>query len=198
MKHLSILFFGFSSLLLSAQPVLTLTTNSAAFPGSVMSFSIALSGSSGNNISGLGFALPAGSSAPVLGAASTTATKTLWSATAPNETQLLIGITNATPAVLTNTAYADGAVLTFSYTVPSTATVGSVLSLALASPAAASAAGLNVAVTSPTFTATVGYQSTCLAAITANVTSYLATPTIALLDKLLTELVAANSTGTCQ
>ena len=197
MKQLGLLFL-LCTVLSSAQTALTLASTSTVYPGSVMSFTVALSGSAGQNISGLGFTLPANSTGAALGTASTAAGKTLWSATAPNLTQLLIGITNATPAVLTNTAYGDGAVLTFSYTVPATATVGSLLSLSLSAPAAASSAGLNVPVTSPTFTATVGYQSTCLTAITGNVAGYLATPTITLLDKILTELVAANGTGTCQ
>lgn len=175
---------------------LTLSGVGQAYPGATLAMTVTLSGSSGQSIDGIGFTLPAGFSAPVLGAASTTATKTLWSST--GGTVLLIGDTSATPPVITNAIYGDGAILTFAYTVPASAVIGSPLSVSIGSPMGATPAGLNVAMTTTPFTATVGYAPTCLTAISANVTAYLATPTIALLGKIVAELASAAATGTCQ
>ena len=177
-----------------AQPSLTLSTASVVYPGATLNVTASLTGSGGQNISGIGLTLPPGATAPVPGAASTAAAKTIWSSAA---NLLLIGFTNATPPVASNQAYADGAVMSFSYTVPPGAALGSPLSLALTGVLAASKTGTTVALTSAPLALTVGTNPTCFSSISANVAAYLAAPSIALMGQIVTELAAANGTGNC-
>ncbi len=194
----AILGAAFLCSLLQAQTI-TLSTASPVYPGATINLTASLSGSAGKNIDGLGFTLPAGSISPVAAAASTAATKTLWSSA--NGNLLLIGFTNPAPPsqpVITNAAYADGPVATFAYAVPATAIVGAPLSLSLTNLAAVNPTGTAVPLSGVPFTANVAFAPNCLTAITANVSSYLANPSITILGQIVSELVSANGTGVCQ
>lgn len=182
---------------LIAQPVtITHTTSGSAFPGAAIIVTANLSGSSGLNIAGIGATLPAGATSPALGAASTTASKTLWSS---GLNLLLIGDTNppaGTTATFNATPYADGALLSFTYTIPTTATVGSQISIGLPTVLSANTSG-NAVVTTVTPTSVTVVTNPCMSAISSNVSTYLLTPTISTLGQIVTELVAVSSTGTC-
>jgi len=187
------LFLLFASSLF-AQPVLTLSTTGAVYPGATLAVTVGLTGSSGQNISGLQFGLPAGSSAMLPGAASTAALKTLRTSTA-GTTVLLVGWSGSTPPTASNAPYADGVVGTFSYLVP--AGMGP-LSLALTGPVAASTTGQNVAITTAPLALTVGLDPACASAITTNVGSWTTNPSAAGFVAIVMELAAASTTGTCK
>lgn len=191
------LFFFFASVM-CAQTSLTLSTSTPIYPGSALNMVVTLAGSAGQNIAGFEFGLPAGSTSIAVGAASTAATKTAWDA---GTTLLLTGLTNpAAPAVplVSNLTYADGIVLTFSYPVAASTAPGTQLAFSLSAPLAANLAGSAVTVMSPTFTALVGVNPTCISAIETSIAAFLAAPTIAGLTHIQAELVAAGSTGICQ
>lgn len=195
-----VLLGGLLCFALHAQPVVTISTASPVYPGAVLNVAATLSGSAGQNIDGIGFTLPAGFSVPSMGPASVAASKTLWNGSA-NGNQLLIGYTGAPPPavpVITNVAYGDGALLTFSYTVPATAAIGSPLSLSLTNLSAVNPSGSAVPITIAPLTATVSYAATCLAAINGNVASYLSAPSIALLGQIVAELGSGERRGNVQ
>ena len=172
-----------------------MTTASPVYPGANVVVTVTLAGSAGLNVDGIGLTLPAGSTNPVAGTASTIATKTLWSG---GTNMLLIGITTGSPGIITNAVYADGPVLTFSVPIAAGAMVGSTVNLSLTNALAVNPSGTAVALTTPTLTLTVGTNPTCITAINGHITAYLAAPSIGALGQIVTELAAAATTGTCQ
>jgi len=178
---------------LSAQtipPALTLTTSSPVYPGATLSVNVGLTGSGASNIAAFGFTLPAASTAPTVGVASTAAGKAVYS----NAANVLL----VSPVTAPNsTAYADGPVASFTYTVPLTATFGSTVSLALTNPLAASSTGNAVVVTSAPLVATVAMSPVCVQDIVAATTAYLSSPTQAALNLIVTDLAAGQTGGAC-
>jgi hypothetical protein len=139
----------------AAQTTLTLTGPATLIPGQTATLTLSLAGSSGTNTTALefGFAPPTGvtisSVAPA--AASTAAGKNpLCNTTTPANTKcILVGQSLATPPVLSNTPYSDGAVATVSVAVASTVTAGAT-SIPLNNLVAANTAAGNVPLTGGT------------------------------------------------
>lgn len=189
-----VILFAVSSL--TAQTV-TLSAFGAVYPGSTVTITATLSGSSGANIGGLQFQLASGLTFTP-GAASVAANKTLWSYAATG-TNILIGLTPATPQVVTDAAFSDGILGSFPFSIPSSAAVGSLVSVPLTALAGVSTAGALAALTLAPLSLTVGIVPACLTAINANVQALIQSvpSSSAQLAAILVELAAASTTGTC-
>jgi len=198
MKTLAVSFFALVCCLAAdAQPKLTLSTTSLAYPGANIMVSATLSGSSGLNISGIGFTAPSVSGL-ALGTASTAAGMSLYQSGAGPINALLIGYANpSTGPVIGTAVYTDGVVATFNYTIPSTAAIGSTISLSLVSPLAASSAGTAVALTVVPVALNVGLSAACLLDINTAINTYLSGPTQSVLNTLTADLTAALTGGVC-
>ena len=112
---------------LSAQPTLTLSGPSSALPGSTIPIPLTLSGSSGLNVSALGWLIssPSPSSSISVGSvstasASTAASKTIYCMSG-NLGCVAVGFSSSLPPVSSDAVYADGAVATIPVTLSSTA-----------------------------------------------------------------------------
>jgi hypothetical protein len=180
-------FLALFSALAFAQPQLTVSTSSPVYPGATLNVTVTLSGSAGSNISAIGFALPGGS------AALTSSVSGKFAFTNGNNA-LLVGFNNGTG---NDTAYSDGPVATFTYTVPTASPAGIGLIVALASPLASNTSGGVVTISSQAFSGIVGLSSTCVNAIQSAITSYLAAPSQTLLGQITADLSTALTGGSC-
>jgi hypothetical protein len=144
MKTLALLLFPV--FLLAQSPALTLTGPVSATAGSSVNLSLALSNSAGQGVTALEYTVtpPSGLTLSVAtpGAASTAATKTLYCAPG-NATCIALGWTGGTTPTVTNTAYSDGVVSTFTLTVPASTAPGTV-SVPLSNLAGITTAGILV------------------------------------------------------
>jgi hypothetical protein len=155
----TLLLLSLLSFTLSAQSTsLTITGPASITAGGNGTLTLTLSNSTGQNLSGVQWssATPSGISygVPVLGSVSNTTGKGIF-CNAANSTCILIGFSNATPPVISNTPFADGILATLPISIANTVAPGS-LSLPLSGLFGASASGSNVAITSgATYTITV-------------------------------------------
>lgn len=180
---------------LHAQPTFTLATSDPVFPGAVIQITAALGGSAGKDIQAIGATLNAGSTNIAAGAASTAANKTLRS---DGLNLAFLGVSAATPPVFSAAAYGDGPVFSFSYPIPSTAVIGTVFHPPSIGVSAANSAGTSIPISLAALNLTVGIAASCLGTINSNITGYLAAPTPQKLGVLVTQIVSASNTGTCQ
>ena len=179
---------------LAAQPALVISTNSQVYPGATLSVTVGLTGSSGANIAGVGFVLPAGASNLALGTAASAANKSLFTG---NQTVLLLGWqpggSSANATVIT-----DGPLLTFTFQVPAGQQYSSTLTIGLSSSLASSAAGATVPITVSPLSVMVTVSTTCVSAIQNAVAAFETSPTQLLLNQITGDLVAAMAGGACQ
>jgi hypothetical protein len=200
MKSILLIFLSAVAFGAKAAPVLSVSlagTSQLVYPGAVLNMQITLSGSTGLNMAGLGFSSWTPVSNLAAGTASVTAQKTLWTGT---NGVLLTGLTAGTGSssqTASNLAFADGQILTFSYTVPATQTVGSTLSIAIPTPVfAVDTGGLAMAVTVTPLTLPVVINPVCFTTANADVQAFLAAPGTNLLGQLVVYL-ASIVAGTC-
>ncbi len=174
--------------------VITTTTTDPVVPGATLKISVSLVNSAGKDIQAIGAVLGSGGS-PVAGAASVAASKTLWS---NGNNLLLLGVTADPVPAYSKTAYGDGVLFSYSFTIPAGAQVGSSITVPANGLLAVNGAGTQIPTTNATLVLTVGISASCLAVINNNIQTYLATPSAALLGMMVTEISAALNTGICQ
>jgi hypothetical protein len=183
-------FFLAASLLIAQNPAVPVLTVSGvgpqvAYPGAVLNLQVVLSNSVGWNIAGLGLSSWSQATGTAAGSASVTAQKTLWCATAGC---LLTGLTNppaGTTPVVSNSAYADGQVLTLTYGVLPQQSVGSTLTIAIPTPVfAVDTSGNAVSVSVAPLSLPVTLNPACVATANADVQAFLAAPSQMLLGQL--------------
>lgn len=153
MRMTAVLFFAAMSVMAqTATPTpatLTLTGPTSVYPGQTANLTLTLAGSQGT-AGGLQWSIagPTGVTfaAPVPGAGSTAATKTPY-CNAANTTCLTVGMTTATPPVLSDQPEADGVVATIAASIPTGTAPGSA-SIPLSGVAAADTTGNTVSISS--------------------------------------------------
>lgn len=152
MRNLLLTLFLVTGALAAQTATLILTGPATAAPGSSVTVSLGLAGSSGQNLAALQWTAipPAGVtiSSVASGAASTAATKTPYCNTG-NTLCILVGLSTATPPVITNAVYADGVVATLQVAIPATAAPGP-MTIPLTGLLGASTAASGVTITSGT------------------------------------------------
>ncbi len=174
--------------------VITTSTSDPVVPGATLKILVSLVNSAGKDIQAFGAVLGSGGS-PVVGAGSVGASKTLWS---NGNNLLLLGVTTDPVPVYSKTAYGDGVLFSYSFTVPAGTPVGSSITVPGNAIIAVNGAGTQIPTTNSTLVLTVGISAGCLTAINGNIQTYLATPSAALLGTMVTEISAALNTGICQ
>lgn len=204
---LSLLFTLSAGLLCAQSPAPATLTLSAAgpvvplsvYPGQTVDLQISLAGSSGWNISGIGFSAWAAVQNLAAGTAATAAQKTLW--TGGTAGPLLVGWTAAsgtTAQAASDVPFADGQILTFAFVVPITQAIGSTVGIAIPSPVLAvdiNGGAVAVNVGAP-MTLPVVVNPVCVKTANTDVQAFLSTPTAALLGQLVIYLASIVG-GTC-
>lgn len=181
----------------AANPTLSIVQvgTGAAYPGATIQMAMVLGGSAGFNIAALQMTYWPGVNGLAAGVASTVAQKSL-NCNATTAICLLIGDNGTT---LSNATYADGQVLTFSYTIPSTAAIGSTITAGIPAPTFASSnTGATVAVTLVPLTLTVVLNPACISTLGTMLSAFETAPTQTGLNAIEAKLIEINTTGACQ
>ncbi len=174
--------------------VITTSTTDLVVPGAALKLSVSLVNSAGKDIQAVGAVLGSGG-IPVVGAASVAASKTLRF---NGNNLLLLGVTTDPVPVYSRTAYGDGVLFSYSFTVPAGAQVGSSITVPANGIVMINGAGTQLPTTNSTLVLTVGISASCLTVINNNIQAYLASPSASLLGMMVTEISAALNTGICQ
>lgn len=166
------------------------------FPGNTLNFAVNLTGSANLNIAAIALSNWPGGINFALGQESKGIGKTLQCD--PTAGNCLISGASATQA--TNQVFTDGQVLTFSYTIPTTSQIGSILGLSIPSPFfAADLNGNTIALTATGLNLTIVVNPNCLSNLASSIQTYLKTTPITQtgLDQIEQQILAISS-GACK